>query len=96
MKATDNGFERFPEDFHADVKTAFIKTDKTEYYWSVACIVCGESVQLSENESLALQKIGRGPGSKMCDKCKKVILHARERMESEYELCGLSVKNIKD
>lgn len=31
MKTTDIGFERFPEDFYADLSTAFIKTDLEEY-----------------------------------------------------------------
>ena len=31
MNKTDIGFERFPEDFHADMSTAFIKTDLDDY-----------------------------------------------------------------
>ena len=82
MKANDIGFERFSEDFHADIKTAFIKTDDVKVSIGVACIVCGESVELTDNECLALSR-GHNIESKVCDKCKEAIIYMRKQIEKE-------------
>ena len=46
---------------------------------SIACLVCGEPVVLDEQEETRLD-YGLPIHSKICDKCKEVILYMRERM----------------
>jgi hypothetical protein len=82
MKATDNGFERFPEDFHADMNTAFIKVDNSKFNIGKACIVCGEHVELTENEKMSLHH-GRDIDSKMCYECRLAIMHMRRQMRKD-------------
>lgn len=82
MKATDNGFERFPEDFHADMNTAFIKVDNSKFNIGKACIVCGEHVELTENEKMALNR-GHDIGSKMCYECRLAIMHMRRQTRKD-------------
>lgn len=43
------------------------------------CIICGESVELTEMEEAQL-RYGRCIHSKVCDKCKAAILYMREQM----------------
>lgn len=44
-----------------------------------SCIICGESVELTEMEEAQL-RYGRYIHSKVCDKCKAAILYMREQM----------------
>lgn len=46
----------------------------------IACIVCGETVELTPNEEMSL-RYGHSVGSKMCEKCKQAILYIRNRIE---------------
>lgn len=55
-----------------------------ETHLSVSCIVCGESVAITQNEEHML-KNGHSIGSKVCEKCKQAILHMREQMEIKAE-----------
>lgn len=45
----------------------------------VACIICGETIELTPNEETSLY-YGHGIGSKVCDKCKQAVLYIREKM----------------
>lgn len=45
-----------------------------------SCIVCSESIPLTQEEELSLQ-YGHSIHSKICDKCKQAILHMREQIE---------------
>ena len=49
------------------------------------CIVCGETVQLTENEEMLVRR-GHNIPSKMCDKCKNVILDIRKRIDNPIAL----------
>lgn len=44
------------------------------------CLICGESVVLTQEEELSLQ-YGHSVHSKICDKCKQAILHIRKQIE---------------
>ena len=46
----------------------------------ISCLICGESVPLTEMEESRLQA-GMNIHSKICDKCKAAILYMREQME---------------
>lgn len=46
---------------------------------ATSCIVCDESIPLTQNEELALRH-GHHIPSKICDKCKAAILYMREQM----------------
>ena len=53
--------------------------------WGVPCIICNETVPLSEMESLQLEH-GLYRGSKVCDKCKAAVMKIREEMgEEKYD-----------
>ena len=45
-----------------------------------SCIVCGESIPLTEQEELALLYC-HSIHSKVCNKCKATILYMREKIE---------------
>lgn len=45
----------------------------------VACIICGETVELTSNEEVSLY-YGHNIGSKVCDKCKQAVLYIREQL----------------
>ena len=51
-----------------------------ETYYSKPCIICDESVRLS-NEEEELLKRGLTVGSKICDKCKQAILYIRNQIQ---------------
>lgn len=46
----------------------------------MSCLICGESVVLTQEEELSLQ-YGHSVHSKICDKCKQAILHIRKQIE---------------
>lgn len=46
---------------------------------SVACIICGETIELTPNEEASLY-YGHSIGSKVCDKCKQAVLYIREQL----------------
>lgn len=47
---------------------------------AISCMVCGESVDLSNYEQARLEA-GLPVGPKICDKCKEAILEMRRRIE---------------
>jgi uncharacterized protein YlaI len=49
------------------------------FRYCMPCIICDESVELTEEEEMSL-KYGNHVRSKVCDKCKEVILYMREQM----------------
>ena len=49
---------------------------------SIACLICDEPVALSEMEQSRLNH-GLDIHSKVCDKCKKAILHYRKELEEK-------------
>ena len=49
----------------------------------MACIICGESVELTPNEVMSLE-YGSHIRSKVCDKCRAAVLRMREQMEQKY------------
>lgn len=50
------------------------------YSISIACIICGEAVPLSEEEAMSLRH-GHHIHSKVCDKCKQAVLYLRKEMD---------------
>ena len=65
------------------MKIAFKETmgpDKS--YLGAPCIICDESVPLTQNEILSLEH-GHHIHSKVCDKCKAAVLRMREQMKQE-------------
>lgn len=53
--------------------------DQPKIRMATYCIICGESVLLTEEEEATL-RYGHHIHSKVCDKCKAAILHMREQM----------------
>ena len=51
---------------------------------SIGCLICDESVELSEMERSRLNH-GLDIHSKICDKCKNAILYYRRKFESGEE-----------
>ena len=49
---------------------------------SISCLICEEPVELNEME-LARLNHGLDIHSKICDKCKKAILHYRKELEEK-------------
>ena len=49
---------------------------------SIACLICDEPVALNEMEQSRLN-YGLDIDSKICDKCKKAILHYRKELEEK-------------
>ena len=56
---------------------------KSEYgngwYYTMPCIICDESVKLTDEEYKMMQA-GHRLRSRVCDKCKQAVLHMRDRM----------------
>ena len=44
------------------------------------CIICEESVELTEAEEIAA-RYGHFNGCKVCNKCKQAVMHVREQMQ---------------
>lgn len=80
VKCTVSGKFHFYDD-ECNIKS--IKFDEliSEGHLSVACIVCGESVPLSAHEEMSMMH-GQSVGSKVCDECKKAILHIRDQLSN--------------
>lgn len=53
--------------------------DPPKWRTCISCLVCGESVELTEMEESRLM-CGMSVHSKICDKCKAAILYMREQM----------------
>ena len=49
---------------------------------SISCLICEEPVRLTELETSRLNH-GLSIHSKVCDKCKKAILHYRKELEEK-------------
>ena len=62
-----------------NVETATIES-KCDMHLGVECIICGESIELTENENIALM-YGKTVGPKVCDKCKEAIMNVRYLLE---------------
>ena len=52
-------------------------------YIGVACLICGESIKLSENEELAVRH--NHYIFKVCDKCKRAVLSIRKAEEEKHQ-----------
>jgi len=52
--------------------------------YGVGCIICDESVQLTDEEVTAMQ-YGHHIHSKVCDKCKQAILHMRDCIQNKVD-----------
>ena len=64
-----------------ETKTATINIkDTPSFRYSIGCIICGESVELSELEVAQLEH-GHHVHSKVCDKCRMAILYLRNQIE---------------
>lgn len=61
------------------------KCTDTTYYLSTPCIICNESVCLTENESIAVLHYNKSIPSKVCDKCKQAIFYIRKQTDSFKE-----------
>ena len=59
-----------------------VKIDKGSVKLSIPCLICNEPVELDEME-LARLDHGLGTHPKICDKCKKAILHYRKELEEK-------------
>lgn len=57
-----------------------VSSINNEAQLEIPCIVCGETVPLTENEKMLVCG-GHIIQSQMCDKCKKAVLFIRERLE---------------
>ena len=57
----------------------------TEGIIGTACLICDESVPLSDKEYLAMLA-GRNVNPKVCDKCKAAVLRMREQMKEGGEV----------
>jgi hypothetical protein len=55
-----------------------IKINKEDYRVGTSCLICGEFVELNPLEQHANTV-------KICDKCKKAVMKAREEMEKGAE-----------
>ena len=53
--------------------------DQPKMRMCMACLICGESVPMTEMEEVAL-RFGNHVHSKICDKCRETILYMREQM----------------
>lgn len=49
-----------------------IKIETTEHYLATSCVICGESVKLTEYEAMGKNIF------KVCDKCKQAVMKMRE------------------
>lgn len=56
--------------------------DPDSFGLCTCCIICGESVPLTQNEVTSLE-YGHDIHSKVCDKCRAAVLRMRELMEAE-------------
>ena len=56
--------------------------DAMQINLSVGCLICDQPVNLNEMERSRLNH-GLDIHSKICDKCKKVILHYRKELEEK-------------
>ena len=56
------------------------KGNDGNYWYSIPCIVCDESVRLTDDEYKMVQA-GFKLRSKVCNECKQAVLHTRECMK---------------
>lgn len=61
----------------SDVTKRTVNLDNVVNNIGISCIICGEMVELTSEEKLAL-KYDKIPGPKVCDKCKAAVLHMRD------------------
>ena len=62
-----------------------LNTKRIAVTLGMSCIICGESVELTPNEELSLER-GHHIHSKVCDKCRAAVFRIREQMEQKYEI----------
>ena len=58
---------------------SILKLPIIECKLAMPCIICGESVELTEEEEMSLS-YGDHVRSKVCNECRSAILYMRERM----------------
>lgn len=63
----------------ATTATASIDITNNSTRLATSCIICGESIELNDNEKLSLQ-YGLSIHSKVCEKCKEAVLYIREQI----------------
>lgn len=51
-----------------------------EYKLAMPCIICGESVELTEEEEMSLS-YGNHIRSKVCNECRSAVLYMRAHMQ---------------
>ena len=56
-----------------------IETEPIKFSMCAPCIICEESVELTEAEEIAA-RYGHFNGCKICDKCKQAVMYVREQM----------------
>jgi hypothetical protein len=61
-----------------------INKNKTSFYYSTPCLMCNESVRLTDEEVIQLEH-GRDIHRKICDKCKQAVLHIRKQLDENNE-----------
>lgn len=59
--------------------------DSLSHSLSTPCIICGEYVTLTENESIAVLRYNKSVPSKVCNKCKQAIFYIRKQTDSFKE-----------
>ena len=57
-------------------------TEQPIYHLGISCLVCGESVPLTEIEEIRFRH-EMNIHSKICDKCRAAILYVREQMPQD-------------
>ena len=57
-------------------------TEQAIYHLGISCLVCGESVPLTEIEEIRFEHKMNIP-IKICDKCRAAILYVREQMPQD-------------
>lgn len=51
-----------------------------KYKLAIPCIICGESVELTEEEEMSLS-YGDHVRSKVCNECRSAVLYMRDHMQ---------------
>ena len=62
--------------------TVTMKMNNPKYTLSIGCLICSECIPLTTEEILKLEH-GMNIHSKVCDKCKRAILHIRKETDKE-------------
>ena len=60
----------------------------SSFHYSKPCMICGESVKLTDWEEEAL-KFGNSVESKICDKCKQAVLFIRNKINDTTDTTNI-------